>query len=63
MSSKFVKTNKLTTFPLYEIFDFRGEFSSSGLKKVTTTVPGPKFWVTNDGVGSVLYSALAMCCT
>ena len=51
MSSKFVKTN--TNFPLHEIFDFRGEFSSSGLKKVgtqrevTTSVPGPKSWVTN----------------
>ena len=48
-----------------EIFDFRGEFSSSGLKnrqesEVTTTVPGPESWVTqllpmtNDGVVSVL---------
>ena len=34
-----------------EIFDFPGEFSSSGLKnrqesEVTTTVPGPESWVT-----------------
>ena len=33
-----------------EIFDFRGEFSSSGLKnrqesEVTTTMPGPESWV------------------